>query len=173
MRKAKFYSALIVIFLSSVICNAQSNLKTSLRDLNKLVGNWDGSLTYLDYSTGKPYTMPANLVIKRINKTNNYSFINIYTNEPSANSIDTIVVSEDGKFFDGKLIKSRRKMVNGNFEFITEDLGKDGNDNREATIRITYSFNQSSFSKRKDIQFLGDTTWIKRHEYLYKRKLSK
>ncbi len=170
MGKAKFYSALIVIFLSSVICNAQSNLKSSLNDLNKLIGNWDGSLTYLDYSSGKPYSMPANLAIKRITKTNSYSFVNFYPNEATANSIDTMVVSEDGKFFNGKLIISRHTIANGNIEFITEDLGEDGNDNRKALIHLTYSFNQKSFSKRKDIQFVGETQWIKRHEYLYTRK---
>ena len=159
--------------LSAISCSAQKNSKTSLVDFKKLVGSWNGSLTYLDYSTGKPYTMPANLIVKQIATTHNYSFANIYPNEPSANSTDTVVVSSDGKLFDGKLITSRQKIANGNNEFITEELGKDGNENKPAKIRLTYTFNQSSFSKRKDVQFMGETKWIKRHEYLYTRKSSK
>lgn len=170
MRKAKFYSTLIIVLLSATFCSAQNNLKTTISDFNQLSGNWVGTLTYLDYSSGKPYTMPANLIIKRISKTNNYSFSNIYPNETNANSIDTIAISADGKLIDGKLIKSRRILANGTIEFSTEELGKDGNDNKKALIRLTYTFNQSSFSKQKDIQFVGETRWIKRHEYLYTRK---
>ena len=114
--------------------------------------------------------MPANLIIKRINQTNNYSISNIYPNETNANSIDTIAISADGKLIDGKLIKSRRTLANGTIEFTTEELGIDGNDNKKALIRLKYAFNQSSFSKQKDIQFVGETQWIKRHEYLYTRK---
>ena len=172
MRNIKIIPAIIIIVFSTVICKAQSKLKTSIGDLKTLSGSWTGSLTYLDYSSGKPYTMPANLVIKQIDKTAKYSFSNIYPNEPSANSTDTVVLSSDGKLFDGKLITSRQKTANGDVEFITEDLGKDGNENKPAKIRLTYTFNQSSFSKRKDIQFVGEIGWIKRHEYLYTRKSS-
>lgn len=170
MRKIKFYSTLIIVLLSVVFCNAQNNLKTTISDFNKLSGSWSGTLTYLDYKSGKPYTMPADLIIKRVGKTNHYAISNIYPNETNANSTDTIAVSSDGKLIDGKLIKSRRKLANGTIEFTTEELGKDGNDNKKALIRLTYNFNQTSFSKRKDIKFVGETDWIKRHEYLYIRK---
>ena len=173
MRNLKIIPAIIIIVFSTVICKAQRKLKTSIGDLETLSGSWNGSLTYLDYSSGKPYTMPANLVIKQMGKSAKYSFSNIYPNEPSANFTDTVALSSDGKLFDGKLITSRQKTTNGDVEFITEDLGKDGNENKPAKIRLTYTFNQNSFSKRKDIQFVGETGWIKRHEYLYMRNLSK
>ena len=34
-------------------------------DLAPLLGEWKGSLTYVDYSSNKPYTMPANLTVKQ------------------------------------------------------------------------------------------------------------
>ncbi|MEO5942700.1 MAG: hypothetical protein ABIP30_15405 [Ferruginibacter sp.] len=60
MTKTKTYLALIITFLIIINCNAQ---KTSVRDFDKLVGSWEGSLTYLDYSSGKPYTMSADIEI--------------------------------------------------------------------------------------------------------------
>ncbi len=170
MRNIKYVPAIIVILLSAASCVAQNKTKPSIADFTQLCGSWVGNLTYLDYSSGKPYTMQANLIIKRINKTNNYSISNIYPNETNANSLDTLTVSSDGKVIDGKMLKSRRKLANGTVEFITEELGKDGNDNKKALIRLTYTFNQTSFSKQKDIQFVGEAQWIKRHEYLYTRE---
>ena len=40
--------------------NAQS---FQIKELSNSLGNWEGNLTYLDYSSGKPYTMSANIKI--------------------------------------------------------------------------------------------------------------
>lgn len=166
----KTYSIFSLVLLTSVVCTAQINVKAVPADFEKLSGSWAGSLTYLDYSSGKPYTMPADLEIKRIQKTNTFIFSNIYPNEASANSIDTVTISTDGHTIDKELVKSRQNRSNGNVVIVTEEAGKDGNDNKQAIIRHTYTFGKTTFSKRKDIQFKGETTWINRHEYSYKKK---
>ncbi len=74
MIKIKLYLTLIITCLIITNGNAQDNLKTSVKDFDKLVGSWQGTLTYLDYSTGKPYTMSADIDIKRIEKTNKLVF---------------------------------------------------------------------------------------------------
>lgn len=173
MKKITIYNFLIITFLTATICNAQSSFKAIPKDFNTLIGSWQGSLTYLDYSSGKPYTMPADIVITRLNKTNSFIFSNIYPNELSANSTDTITISKDGTYINKEIVKSRRKLANGNISIITEELGKDGNDNKPATFRHTYSFGKTNFIMRKDVQFIGETNWINRHEYSYKRNLSK
>lgn len=170
MKKVKISLTLIIVLITMTICNAQSNTKTSIKDFEQFVGSWQGSLTYLDYSTGKPYTMPADIDIKRMRKTNYFTFLNIYPKESSANSIDTVKISKDGKYINKECVKSRKKLINGNHEIITEELGKDGNDNKPATIRYTYTFGKNLYNKRKDVQFIGGTEWIKRHEYTYTRK---
>jgi hypothetical protein len=114
--------------------------------------------------------MKADIEIKRIGKTNKFVFSNIYPNETSANSIDTISISIDGKYIDKELIKSRHKLPNGDIEIVTEEFGKDGNDNRPATFRHTYTLGSTTYKIRKDIQFTGRTDWINRHEYAYKKK---
>lgn len=149
--------------------NAQTNYKTLVKDFQSISGYWSGSLTYLDYSSGKPYTMPADIVITRIDQTNQFAFSNSYPNEPSANSVDTLCISPDGKRLDNAQIKSRKKLPNGDIEITVEETGTDGNDNRPATFRYTYTFGKTTFKRRKEVQFTGESAWINRHEYTYTR----
>ena len=152
---------------------AQNDFHSIQKDFKKLSGSWRGSLTYLDYKSGKPYTMPADLEIKRLGKTDKFIFSNIYPNETNANSTDTISISKDGKFVGKEIVKSRRKLFTGDIEIITEESGKDGNNNRPATLRHIYTLGSSTYTNRKDVQFSGETKWINRHEYSYKKKFSK
>ena len=170
MRKITIGLAFIIVLMGMTICNAQNNIKASFKDFDQLIGSWQGSLTYLDYKSGKPYTMSANLEIRRLEKSHNFIFSNIYPKESNANSSDTFTFSKDGKYINNEIIKSGKKLANGKNEIITEISGKDGNDNKPAIIRHTYTFNKYSFSKRKDVQFAGGTEWIRRNEYTYQRK---
>jgi hypothetical protein len=170
MKTPSLYITFCITSLITTFCSAQINSKTILIDFSKLSGTWQGSLTYLDYSTGKPYTMAADIEIKRIGKSNKFTFSNIYPNEKSANSIDTISISTNGKYIDNELIKSKRKLDNGDVEIITEQYGNDGNDNKPATFRNTYTLGNTIYKKRKDVLYNGETQWVNRHEYKYKRK---
>lgn len=168
MKKVKIILVLISISIATVV-NAQTDYKILLKDFQNISGSWSGSLTYLDYSSGKPYTMPADVVVKRIANTNKFTFSNIYPNEKSANSIDTLIISTNGKLIDKEIIKSRKKLLNGDIEIITEEIGTDGNDNKSATFRYTYTIGKATYKKRKDVQFVGESTWINRHEYKYEK----
>ena len=39
--------------------------EVTTNDLNASFGFWEGELTYLDYQSGKPFRMPANLEVKQ------------------------------------------------------------------------------------------------------------
>lgn len=149
---------------------AQEPAKISLKDFRPLIGDWQGTLTYLDYSSGKPYTMPADITIRRIRKTNKLVFANSYPQEPQANSADTLTIAPDGQYLDAEWIKSRKVLATGELEIITEEMGEDGNDNRAATFRHTYLISKTTFRRRKDVQFSGEQEWINRHEYAYQIK---
>lgn len=138
-----------------------------IEDFAGIQGSWKGSLTYLDYESGKPYTMSADVEIRRIDKTNKFLLINTYPKEKSANSKDTITISEDGQSINDEKVMSRTKVSENKVQIITEKMGKDGNDNKDALIRKTYSLGKSSFSIQKDVRFTDADQWIKRHEYVY------
>lgn len=162
----------LIIFQSQFYSvTAQSSATISRKEITKLIGSWEGTLTYLDYTSNKPYTMPADINIKQIDGSNKFLFINSYANESNANSVDTVTISDDGKSFNNENVASNRILKNGSVEIITEVSGIDGNENNPALIRHTYLISENIFVMRKDIQFVGQKNWIKRHEYNYKKKL--
>jgi hypothetical protein len=173
MKKIKFILIVTVTSLIGTFCNAQINFKSIHKNFKELTGSWQGTLTYLDYSSGKPYTMPANIEVKRIKKTNKFAVSNIYPNEMSANSTDTLTISKDGKYINKELVKSKQTLASGDIEIVTEASGIDGNDDKPAIFRHTYTIGKTTYKKRKDVQFKGESQWINRHEYSYTRKPSR
>ncbi len=165
----KLYLIPFAIFIASSL-SAQTDYKTLVKEFQKVSGNWTGSLTYLDYSSGELYSMPADVHIARIKKTNLFSFSDMYPDEPQANSIDTINLSTDGKYINDELIVLRKKLPNGDISIVTTRTGTDGNDNKPATFRYTYTLSKTQFVKRKDVQFEGENEFVNRHEYAYSKK---
>jgi len=146
---------------------AYSQAQIFPEDLDIIVGEWEGSLTYLDYQTGNPYTMPANALIE--NGKNEYTLLlkNIYPNEPKANSKEKIKMSKDGSRLNKHDVTSRVELENGDIQIQTKHEGKD--DRKSATIRYTYTFGENAFIIQKEVQFSDSEVWIKRNEYNYVR----
>ncbi len=157
---------LIVLLLTAKLSNAQSSLPDS-KTLASSVGNWKGTLTYLDYSTGKAYSMAATLIISQTKDQLGYIRRFEYPKEPHANSSDTLYLVHQ-QFGDGKIISFTQRASN-DFIMVTERRGQDGNDHQPARIRQTYTISPQHYQLRKDVLFDGTTTWIKRHEYLFSR----
>lgn len=162
--------ASVISFIIVSTTSAQTFSKVTQKDFQLFIGNWKGTLTYLDYSSNKPYTMPADMEVRQLNKSNVFIFSNLYPNEPKANSSDTLTISANGKMLNNETVKSIRKLKNGNIEIITELLSKDGNDNKPALIRIVYTVAKNIYTNIKEVKFIGRNKWIKRHEYNYTRK---
>jgi hypothetical protein len=157
--------AIIVISFGSTIAFAQAPAKVSLKDFKTVFGKWEGSLTYLDYGTGKPFSMPANIAISGNGKQLFYE--NSYPEEAEANECDTALIAAKGTMVDDEKVVSKRKLENGNLEIITEITGVDGNDNKSARMRHTYTLGRDVYVVRKDVLFEGEKDWVMRHEYRY------
>ena len=82
-------------------------------------------------------------------RSNVFIFLNLYPDEPKATSSDTLTISNSGKMVNNETVKSKRKLGNGNTEIITELLGKDGNDNKPALIRTTYTVGKNIYTNIK------------------------
>jgi hypothetical protein len=161
MKNGIVTAAFIFFCLSS---KAQS---LKIDDLSSSVGHWKGKLTYLDYSSGKPYTMSANLKISLTEDKSGLIMGYEYPNEPHANSKDTTYIVN--KLFGKDKIVQFKKSVDGGFTMVTEIVGEDGNDYKKAILRHTYLLNKNTFSVVKDVKFVGTDKWIKRNEYLLNR----
>jgi hypothetical protein len=160
---------IVLLFAAPQLCNAQTTAKVKIKSFKKLQGQWSGALTYLDYTSGKPYTMPADISITQIGNTALFAFSNTYPNEPQANSIDTLQITNDGTLINGERVVSVNQLGKGKTSVITEMEGTDGNDDANATIRNTYYISKREYKVIKEVQFAGQTIWIKRHEYSHSR----
>lgn len=76
MRNILFASAFMLICLSGKAQIFQT------KDLSSSLGSWEGKLTYLDYSTGKPFTMSANIKISLTENKSGYIMGYEYPKEP-------------------------------------------------------------------------------------------
>ena len=163
------YLLLFMLGLCSFCAGAQTTT-IGMKELKGLLGSWQGTLTYRDYTTQQPYTLPANLTVSPAANERQLVFAHTYPNEPKANAADTLTLSADGSRLNKGEVKWVTTQPDGSTEVVTEFLGVDGNDNQPALIRHTYLFGQSGFMKRKEVQFVGQKEWILRNEYKYSRK---
>jgi hypothetical protein len=150
--------------LTVVNSNAQN---FQVKDLSNSFGNWEGKLTYMDYSTNKPFTMLANIKVGCTLDQKGYIMEYMYPKEPHANSKDTTFIIAN--YFGKDKIVAFKKESSGDYKMITEIDGNDGNDNMKAVLRHTYLLKSNTFSIIKEVKFDGSDKWIKRNEYLIQR----
>jgi hypothetical protein len=158
MKNILFVTTFLFLTISA---NAQS---VQVKDLSNSVGSWEGKLTYLDYASGKPFTMLANIKIGLTADKKGFIMVYEYPKEPHANSKDTTFIV--GNYFGKDKIVEFKKESSGDYKMITEIDGNDGNDNKKAILRHTYLLKSKTFSIIKDVKFEGTDKWIKRNEYL-------
>ena len=168
MIKNIFLATIIIGILSISGIDSVNAQSLQVKDLSNSVGSWEGKLTYLDYSSGKPYTMSANIKISLTENSNGYIMGYEYPKEPQANSKDTTYIVN--KLFGKDKIVEFKKSEDGGFLLVTEIVGEDGNDNKKAVLRHTYILKPNTFSIIKEVKFEGIDKWIKRNEYLLNRK---
>ena len=150
-----------------LFCISAKAQSFQIKDLSSSLGSWEGKLTYLDYSTGKPYTMLANILISLTENKSGYIMGYEYPKEPQANSKDTTFIIDN--FFDKEKIVEFKKDSVGGFSLVTEIEGEDGNENKKAILRHTYQLISNTYSIKKEVKFEGSDIWIKRNEYLLNR----
>jgi hypothetical protein len=159
---------IIAATLYILFCISSKAQSIQINDLSASVGIWKGKLTYLDYSSGKPYSMSAKIKISITEDKNAYIMGYEYPDEQHANSVDTIYVN--AKLFGKDKIVEFKKTSEGGFNLVTEIEGEDGNDNKKAILKHTYILKVNTFSVVKDVKFDGTYKWIKRNEYLLNRE---
>lgn len=158
----------VILFCISMLAMGSLSAQSfQIKDLSSSVGSWQGKLTYLDYSSGKPFTMLANIKISLTADSRGYIMAYEYPKEPHANSKDTTAIV--GSFFGkDKIVEFKRDSAEG-FTLVTEVDGEDGNENKKAILRHQYLLQKNTFTIIKSVKFQGTDKWIKRNEYLLTR----
>lgn len=138
-------------------------------DLQILSGDkWTGTLTYQDYESNNNISIPVELTVFLSDEFKNIFVFNYeYPDEPHANSSDTAMISDDGKYFDNEKVLSKSVLPDSTFEFVTE---KDGEDNdRSAEFRYTYKLSDKIFSVVKEVKYSDEENYFKRNEFKFMR----
>lgn len=156
---------IVIACLFSINNQAQNSVTPA--DLEPLLGEWTGSLTYVDYSSNKPYTMPANLTVSQGKSEHQVSLMYTYPNEPKANSKGKIKISDQGKKLNNEMIVSREVLADGSVQVTTSYKGKDNN--KEAMIKGVYVLGKAICVIRKEVKYDNSENWLKRNEYTFER----
>lgn len=111
---------------------------------------WTGQMTYLDYTTQKPSSIPVALNVKpAAGRTATYQIL--YPREPKYNTTEKLKISKDGTRLNGNAIIERAEQDDGSVKIVTLERGKD--DNRDADMRTTYVLSGSALTISKDVKF--------------------
>ena len=165
MKKKLLFSTVFFSLLFSYNSLAQTTISAS--DFKSAIGSWSGTLTYINYSDGEPFSMPVELRIVPIEETNNFTFYFSFPDEPHANSEEIFSISDGGTMLNGEPVISKRLLEDGNLEIVTESFGTD--DNKPATIRETYIIGADVFITKKEVLFTDQEDWINRNEFNFKK----
>ncbi|MEZ4875534.1 MAG: hypothetical protein R2793_08820 [Flavobacteriaceae bacterium] len=163
--KKNFYTVLILLLVNINLSFSQERQTLTAEDLTLLVGVWEGSLTYRDYQTDEPYTLPAMIQISNTEDKHTLKVVTSFPNEPKANNTSTWIISENGTKLNGEKVVSVKKLGDGGCEIITNEEGIDGNDNKPALMKITYTIGKETFTNKKEVLFEGTKEWIERNKF--------
>ena len=163
------YATLIIFTVLSLLISHVSYAQNTISpdNLTMISGDWEGTLTYLDYSTNKPYTMPANVTVEQGKNAYQVQLLISYPKEPNANSKDKIKISKDGLLLNKTRVTSREVLPNKVVKITTEYEGKDNN--KSALIKNVYIFGPQQFIIRKEVKFDDAADWLMRNEYTFVR----
>jgi len=145
---------------------AEEGPKVSTQDFFAIEGEWVGTLTYTDYSSGMPTVIAANASVT-LTSDNRIGYTIIYPGEPWEDSESTMAISRDGRLLDGQVVSERITAEDGTLIVTTRYRGED--DNRPAAIRQTYGLSKMNFYIRKDVQFDDSDTYLLRNIYEFTR----
>ncbi len=134
-------------------------------DIDILTGGpWVGTLTYLDYSSGKSVTIDSSLSVRRVAEAS-WEFGVGYSKEPHADSKEVVTLAAG--MLGGDRVVSRRELPGGGVVVVTESAGED--DHRAALFRFEHSITALEYSRRKMVRLDGEREFIERHVYRWKR----
>jgi hypothetical protein len=166
------FIAALAFCLSGITAKAQNNVTISAKDFEPLVGAWDGTLSYLDYTSNKPVNMPAQVDVAMLpGKTGGIILKNSFSKERNVRWADTLTISANGRMLGSEKVISKERLINGMLRIVTEEKGVDGNDRKPALFRFTYTIGANYFSKSKAVLFNKAAEWLQRNEYSYATKL--
>ena len=135
-------------------------------EFSVLLGDdWQGSLTYRDYTSNQETEIPVTLLVEQVGDRE-FRFSYSYPEEPKANNKTKVVVGKNHMSINKARIISRQDLPNQVLKFATKIPGKDNK--KKATIYTEYLLSVKNFTITKKVQYEGEDPFI-RNTYSFSR----
>lgn len=158
--KNLFTTFVLIISLSSL----QVQDTISIEDFEVLNNtSWKGTLTYIDYQNGKPSYVETTM---QFSIEDNMLVTNLqYTYEPHKNISEKIKIKKNGTLLGKQKVLSKNVDDSGTITIETFYKGKD--DDKKATMFVTYKLSNDTYSVKKEVLYKGAKERIFRNSYKY------
>ncbi|UOQ67835.1 hypothetical protein MUN86_08250 [Hymenobacter volaticus] len=170
--KAQVAIALFVLVVGSVAQASEAPAKVAMQELRAITQEWNGSLTYLDYTTKKPVTLVTTL--HGMQATPQELLLNFVYREPNGSQVkgaDKVLLSVDGTCltWDGVplQISSKTYLPNETLQLVLEGRGLD--DKKNCSIKRTMLLSAHQFSILKEVKYNSTTVFVMRNKYEFQR----
>ncbi|MBC6989111.1 DoxX family protein [Hymenobacter sp. BT491] len=162
--------ALMVIGATGNALAQRAGATTSVAEFDKLLRNdWTGTLTYLDYRTQKPVTLPTTLsATQTAPRQLTLAFTYRESATRSVQGQDTLVFSADGReiTWSSKLrVVAKTTSTPQGLHLVLEGPGMD--DNKPCTIRKTIDLSEQHWSVVKEVKYQDGLQYFVRNLYQF------
>ncbi|MCB2379120.1 DoxX family membrane protein [Hymenobacter sp. BT635] len=160
-----------LLLLTSPSAQAQTQFPTvTMQELLPVARQWNGTLTYLDYSTKQPVSLPTSLGARQ-SAPRELTLQFVYT-EPSGQQVtgaDQLRLSADGATveWDDVLLQviSKTPLPDHTAELVLEGRGQD--DGKSCLIRKTLVLSATQFSVSKQVKYATSEEFVTRNTYSF------
>ena len=157
----KTFKIIAIICLNLTLSFGQNSVTISdFEILNNT--KWEGTLTYIDYQSGKPTDIDTKLQI--IIEGNKIQSNIQYTYEPHKNYKSSVSIRKKGTYYGNEKIESNT-IDNGTRTIVTSYKGKDNG--KKATLYITHIFNDSTYNYSKKVVYKKSNDSLIRNIYKF------
>ncbi|TGE15400.1 DoxX family protein [Hymenobacter elongatus] len=150
----------------------QEPATVTMRELADVAQQWQGSLTYRNYSDQKLVTLPT--VLNGMQSSPQELVLDFIYQEPEGGQVkgyDKVQFSADGTrvVWDGVAmqVRSKTQLPDQTLQFVLEGQGRD--DDKSCLLRRTVLCNPHLFSVVKEVKYDGSSAFIIRNTYRFQQ----
>lgn len=166
LKKKTMIRILTLICSLCFVTNINAQVTISTNDFEILDNTtWKGTLTYIDYQSGKPTDVATTMQIRVSDKIIEQDVQYVW--EPDKNVKSKTKVKKDGRFLGNQEVISKIIKEDGSLQIVTTSKGKD--DGKKASLFYTYIFNSENYKVTKEVQFADSDERFIRNSYTYTR----
>ncbi len=168
IRSAATRIAMASLLLCVGINTHAQSATANISDFKFLQGNWEGSLTYEDYSSHTTEKIKATANIK-LEEESSFLLAIGYPDEPAMNGKDKYTIAKNGASINNKKVIERTLQPDGILKIIVEERGEDGNDHQPATFHHVWMISSKKFTLTKLVKFDTGNNFFQRNQYVFSR----